>query len=1078
MNNEVFRFSVLRPFQKVGRNQLRSKVIEYQPVHRTSKLFQDLATARGKEDLAAMVAATTAFRKTPTFVKGLSGLPWPLEKLDDRLSGWTPSKPPLEATVDAVFKEAGINDWKAWIRNAANRATIDNLFDSLLAVSLRLGDDAQVRAIRPVLIRAIRLCTLVDRLAAGDAELDRTLAIPRALSALVLLPKELFPLPPKGWKQEWQQAQKEYEASKKASDEQRNKVLDLAKRLEGLQSAKAELDDLHRLVVKPERAAAAQANLADTKSRQKPSAFSWFGTGASNVAADPDFAIHQDASWKLTQAASQKLSEPSKAALRSIGLNLEMVDVRTASHEIQRQTASISKQVQSTKPGAGTVKIGGSFVPKGILFPKPPRYTFPGRAGAGDITVDVPAAPSPPRNVATTVPSGHGTVQPVGYQELILVWEQVLKYLPGEVAHIENVLEGEEKERTHRKRVETEDTTRTETERITDTQRDLQSTNRFELQVNAQKVVDEKIGVEVGVSGSYTGPCYEVKANAGFTYDRAVQETTSKATSVAQEIVDRTVTKIHDRVEEERTRRVLEVVEEPKGHIRGIYRWVDKLHKMEAVSLGRRLMFEFVIPEPAAFYKYAQTNRPAPGVTMERPDPPIYEAPSAGFSLANLLRLNAADSEPRQLRPEDVTEHNYEYWVSKYNVQDVSPPPAEFKTIGIAISEKPPSGGNEVVQKIESLAVEEGYGAESAYVGGTEIPHREGYLRISVGKYCCEVRSSNRELEMSGESGSIPITAIYYNMAAIGTTVEVTCRRTPAAYEDWQLKTYASIMNAYQELNARYNEQVEAAETRAGIVVQGRNPAFNRGIERIELKKASITLVTAQHFETFDAMRAFGTPAYPQLDVAETTAEGPYIQFFEQSFEWQNINYIFYPYFWGRRSEWADTLNAADTDPKFEKFLQAGAARVLVPVRPGYEQAILHYLVTGEIWEGGDPPHASDNLFVPIVDAIKEEQGRFAKQGPGDLAVTKDSTTVKGVGTTFTDEDDAGREIFIRGKTYRIRRVEGLNQVQLERVYEDADEQNVPYELGVKYIGEPWEVRVPTSLVWLQKEPDLPDFTK
>jgi hypothetical protein len=71
-------------------------------------------------------------------------------------------------------------------------------------------------------------------------------------------------------------------------------------------------------------------------------------------------------------------------------------------------------------------------------------------------------------------------------------------------------------------------------------------------------------------------------------------------------------------------------------------------------------------------------------------------------------------------------------------------------------------------------------------------------------------------------------------------------------------------------------------------------------------------------------------------------------------------------------------LKRDESDPLFMNFLQAGAARILVPVRPGYEKAMLHYLNTGgEIWNGEDVPAPDDPLYVSIIDEIKEADGSF-----------------------------------------------------------------------------------------------------
>jgi len=80
-----------------------------------------------------------------------------------------------------------------------------------------------------------------------------------------------------------------------------------------------------------------------------------------------------------------------------------------------------------------------------------------------------------------------------------------------------------------------------------------------------------------------------------------------------------------------------------------------------------------------------------------------------------------------------------------------------------------------------------------------------------------------------------------------------------------------------------------------------------------------------------------------------------------------------------------------------------------VPVHPAYNDAVLHYVETGAIWNGGTPPHLDDPLFISIVEELK----------------------------AATDDLD-----------------------------------------GAVPEGEPWPVKVPTSLVYLQQDAVLPDFTQ
>ncbi|MGF7213220.1 hypothetical protein GGE65_007857 [Skermanella aerolata] len=91
------------------------------------------------------------------------------------------------------------------------------------------------------------------------------------------------------------------------------------------------------------------------------------------------------------------------------------------------------------------------------------------------------------------------------------------------------------------------------------------------------------------------------------------------------------------------------------------------------------------------------------------------------------------------------------------------------------------------------------------------------------------------------------------------------------------------------------------------------------------------------------------------------------------------MTWVTYPYFWGRKSQWDERLAFDDPDPLFNQFLKAGYCRVSLPVRPGFEGAIDHFMTYGELWNGGPLPPISSPLYLPIADEIAEQLDR-----PGD----------------------------------------------------------------------------------------------
>jgi hypothetical protein len=75
---------------------------------------------------------------------------------------------------------------------------------------------------------------------------------------------------------------------------------------------------------------------------------------------------------------------------------------------------------------------------------------------------------------------------------------------------------------------------------------------------------------------------------------------------------------------------------------------------------------------------------------------------------------------------------------------------------------------------------------------------------------------------------------------------------------------------------------------------------------------------------------------------AQAAADGERTKFMEQCFEWELLTYTLYPYYWANQGRWRPLYQLSDADPQLLEFLQSGMARVLVSVRPGYEQAAMY----------------------------------------------------------------------------------------------------------------------------------------
>ncbi len=572
-----------------------------------------------------------------------------------------------------------------------------------------------------------------------------------------------------------------------------------------------------------------------------------------------------------------------------------------------------------------------------------------------------------------SIPAGSGHIKPIGVADYLSIKQELLKYAEGEIAHVENIMAFEIKRRTHRDLIRSETITTQESSTETEDMRDTQSTERFSLQSAASEMLQKSTQFSTNVSAGYSAGVqatgiWNINGNVGFASNNSQQNSTSNGSSYAKDVVDKAVSRVIEKTRTLRQTTVVKELEDTTEHgfkndlagatnVVGQYHWLDKYFLCKVVNQGKRMMFEFMVPEPAAFHIYAMAVQKAEGTIIEKPIAPDDESWDETLSSAEQLNFD-----------------NFDRWAARYNVEDMPTPPEEYQSFGYAKSIN--SADGDVFSEVITLPI--GYQAQSAAI--RFFYRREGssnsWLYITVGNqslYSLQIaEGSHVFLELDNEVGFIPIAIANQPATYANVSITLKCVPTQLSIIKWQIEAYTAIIQAYEIKLDEYNRKVTATMDTA---IKGQNPDLNRKTEQEELKRGCLELFTDQKWNAFDAMRNWqGAEQYPQFHNPDARAEGAYVKFFEQGFEWGDMSYIFYPYFWGRKRNWVTIKNMQDPDPLFSRFLQAGYARVVVPVRPGFEEAILHYCDTGQIWNGDSVPTIEDDLYLSIIDEIREQE--------------------------------------------------------------------------------------------------------
>lgn len=431
---------------------------------------------------------------------------------------------------------------------------------------------------------------------------------------------------------------------------------------------------------------------------------------------------------------------------------------------------------------------------------------------------------------------------------------------------------------------------------------------------------------------------WNVSAKANVAGSTSTSESNASSSNFAREITTKAVNKLTNRTLERRFRRTVEEIEEnnlhsfnnvgKEEHIVGAYRWLDKIYEAQVVRYGKRLMLEFVVPEPAAFYRYAAQQQPTENISMSKPEQPGYLVHGKTF---------------RPLKSSDITRCNYLIWANKYNASNVSPPPSSYQVVGKSFA-------SEDISKLQhehkggvyyyhaekgEIDIPDGYLPETAIVNfdvslmtSVNIIVEEGTVSFNVlidDKIVRYGQGSNTVHLRKHTTSKLPIAMTSYNAVSYGLTVTVLCSLSKGKYEEWQLKTFTAIMEAYNDQKARYESQLEAIRIQQGFGNITGKIRFSTERLKEQSSKGCITLLTGQNFELFNSVvKNAPKHGYPEIvfkDVTNKDAieEGSYIQFFEQSIEWTNMLYVFYPYFWSE-SQWVQLSQINDDDALFLNF--------------------------------------------------------------------------------------------------------------------------------------------------------------
>ncbi|MFK7797876.1 MAG: hypothetical protein AB8E82_10515 [Aureispira sp.] len=602
-------------------------------------------------------------------------------------------------------------------------------------------------------------------------------------------------------------------------------------------------------------------------------------------------------------------------------------------------------------------------------------------------------------------------------------------YTEGEVSHIENILAREYKERETRNLIRSELTTEETRERESEDLKDTTSTERHELQSEISLMLQENENNSASASASAGGHYNFGTGGINFNINGALSTSSSSSSSssfseaetYAKEVTERAMKRLVEKTTYKRTSKMLREFEEKqkhgfdnrKGdkHVTGVYRWVDKIYKNELVNYGKRLMYKWMLPEPARNYKHLLIS--------------ASQQDQGQACDSTVLTKPLSPAEQNVLRYWDIDVSNFDTLAAYYGLE-IEEYPVRHLKIARSYAENFYQTGGQVKDgkplhgsKSFDFEIPEGYlckGFECRFTAKRHGANEDLFGDLIIGKasYAFDDESVNQfgrgatptTITISFPFGGsqtitipafspveeyLPIALACQDVGNFAMTIEAGCEIKDETFDEFRAQMFAQMWEKYKEMlqayeDALYEQCLKRQQEEAAANAANQEPDYGvpsataRAIEKREIKR----LIIEQMMQKYYALIGWNNfpiglngyeadPCNNTLNVNTNDpllrARLPYIRFLEQAFDWEIMAYTFYPYYWNDENSWADLLSqATSADHIFKAFLQAGMVDVVLPVRPGLEKSVAFFLETGRLWKGTGFIVDGQNDLYPAIE--------------------------------------------------------------------------------------------------------------
>jgi type II secretion system (T2SS) protein G len=400
--------------------------------------------------------------------------------------------------------------------------------------------------------------------------------------------------------------------------------------------------------------------------------------------------------------------------------------------------------------------------------------------------------------------------------------------------------------------------------------------------------------------------------------------------------------------------------------------------KVDLLRYGLRMTYDIVIPNPGSGIVTLVSDVKALDALINTP-----------FTFT--LPLSAIYYNSLAANPQDVS--NYDQLAAQYDAS-VTAPPEPRKWVNVHKETAEVNDYDHVHFDSVEFDIDDNYYIyefQLEFNFQTNTGETNDYFLMIGGE------SINQGItNLIGKSGHLSLDFMYQYIYNYAINITFSCRPKVQGLLDWRLQAWNQIRQAAEDA---YNKGLQNYKDEQAKLVQqiaDYDALTLRRMEQEEIMKGVLRWLLGPQFYLvpFNIASLFGTDSNdPEvtdvLDPNSLTASewldvmehGEFIKYIHNAIEWENVLYFTYPYFWDDNKAWDFKKFLYHPDPTHRTFLRAGAARVVLTIRPGFEPSFTSLVESGA-FNSLPGPHPYVTIAQEIQDFANTNYPGFPPANP------------------------------------------------------------------------------------------------